>query len=86
MDVSSASLRGIELFVKQGRFSRSLGHSQVLTGWGESLSFPRIFSFRWGGVDGYGLGASPELVLLDQQSVGHCLEEQLIKLLINTAD
>lgn len=73
-----------ELVVKQGCFSWCLGHSQVHTGWEESLGFPSIFSFRWGGVGGCSLDASPELVILDQQSVGPCLDEQLIKLLINT--
>lgn len=43
--------------------------------------FLQIWRSGWCSLD-----PSPELVILAQRSVGHCLDEQLIKLLINTAD
>lgn len=74
-----------ELFVKQGSFSCCLGHSDPHR-WAEPLSFPSIFPFKRGEVDGCSLGASPGPVVLDQRSVEHCLDERPIKLLISTAD
>lgn len=78
VDVSYARGMRTELFVKQGCFSWCLWHSQVHTGWEESLSFPSIFSSD--GEEFMGAVCYP--------GPGECralLDEQLIKVLISTA-